>query len=110
MFRNIELLDPEDPIEGLSTKPPKAIPRLKDQILHVLVPLVQRALNSDSDTDTDGAEPDSESENGHAEQLHEHYVYEMRYICVAHTFVDAPDVRLKEEEVVLGAILANCAQ
>jgi RNA-dependent RNA polymerase len=34
----------------------------------------------------------------------------MRYICVTHTLVDAPDVRLTEEEVVLGTILANCAQ
>jgi hypothetical protein len=43
--------------------------------------------------------PDSESENGHAEQLHEHYVREMRYIRVTRTLrvVDAPDVRLKEE-------------
>ena len=34
----------------------------------------------------------------------------MRYICVTHTLVDAPDVRLKEEEVVLGTILANTTQ
>ena len=34
------------------------------------------------DLDTDSAEPDSESENGHAEQLHEHYVREMQYICI----------------------------
>jgi hypothetical protein len=26
----------------------------------------------------------------------------MRYICVTHTLVDAPDVCLKEEEVMLG--------
>jgi RNA-dependent RNA polymerase len=104
MFRNIELLDPEEP---LPTTPPKAKSPLKDPISDVLAPLVQRALNSDMDTD--GAEPDSESENGHAE-LHERYVREMRYICVTHTLVDAPDVRLKEEEVVLGTILANCAQ
>jgi RNA-dependent RNA polymerase len=29
---------------------------------------------------------------------------------VTHTLVDQPDVRLKEEEVVLGTILANCVQ
>jgi RNA-dependent RNA polymerase len=108
MFRNIELLDPEKPIEGLPTEPPQAIPPLGDPISDVLAPLVQRAL--DSDPDPDGAEPDSESENDHAEQLHEHYVREMRYICVTHALVDAPDVRLKEEEVVLGTILANCTQ
>ncbi|KAF8486749.1 RdRP-domain-containing protein [Russula emetica] len=110
MFRNIELLDPEEPIEGLPTEPPEAKPPLKDPISHVLAPLVQRALHSDPDPDPDGAEPDSESENDHVEQLHEYYVGEMRYICVTHTLVDAPDVRLKEEEVVLGTILANCAQ
>ena len=108
LFRNIELLDPEEPTEELPTEPPKAIPPLKDLISQVLAPLVQRALNSDPDPD--GAELDSESENGPAEQVHEHYVREMRYICVTHTLVDAPDVRLKEEEVVLGTILANCAQ
>jgi hypothetical protein len=33
-----------------------------------------------------------------------------RYICVMHTLgVDVPDVCMKEEEVVLGTILANCA-
>jgi RNA-dependent RNA polymerase len=106
MFRNIELLDPEEPVEGLPTTLPKS--PLRDPISNVLAPLVQRVLNSEPDPD--GAEPDSESENGHAEQLHEHYVREMRYICVTHTLVDAPDVRLKEEEVVLGTILANCTQ
>lgn len=107
MFRNIELLDPERPVEGLPTTPPKAKSPLEDPISDALAPLVRRALNSD--TEMDGTEPDSEDENDHA-KLHEHYVREMRYICVTHTLVDAPDVRLKEEEVVLGTILANCAQ
>ena len=109
MFRNIELLDPKEPIEGLPTNPPKANPPLKDPISLVLAPLVRRTLNSDPDT-PDGAEPELDSENGHGEQLHAHYIREMRYICVTHTLVDAPDVRLKEEEVVLGTILANCSQ
>ena len=108
MFRNIKLLDPDKPIEGLPTELPEAVAPLKDPISHVLAPLIQRTLNQD--TDADGAEPRAESENGHAEQLHAHYVREMRYICVTHTLVDTPDVRLKEEEVVLGTILANCVQ
>ena len=29
---------------------------------------------------------------------------------MTHTLVDAPDIRLTEEEVVLGAILASCTQ
>ena len=61
VFRNIELFGPEEPVEGLPTKPP-----LKDPISHVLTPLVQHVLNSHPDMD--GAEPDSVSENGHAEQ------------------------------------------
>jgi len=101
MFRNIKLLDPERPIDDLPTQLPEAIPPLEDSISRVISPLVQRALMSD---------PDTEDENDDAEQLHEHYAREMRYICVTHALVDAPDVRLKEEEVVLGTILANCAQ
>ncbi len=108
MFRNIQLLDPEKPAEGLPTDPPKEIPPLQDPISHVLSPLIWHAFNSD--TEPNNTEPDTESENGHAEQLHTHYVREMRYICVTHTLIDAPEVRLKEEEVVLGTILANCAQ
>jgi RNA-dependent RNA polymerase len=107
LFRNIKLLDTEEPIEGLPTK--ENLP-LEDPISQALAPLVQRALNSSLDTDGVDSEPDTESENGDAEQLHEDYVREMRYICVTHTLVDMPDVRLKEEEVVLGTILANSAQ
>jgi hypothetical protein len=55
---------------------------LKDPISDFLAPVVQHVLNSDADTD--GSGPDSESEGGHA-RLHEHYVREMRYICVTHT-------------------------
>jgi hypothetical protein len=82
MFRNIELLNSEEPVEGLPTKPSKAKPPLKDPFSHVLVPLVQRVLNSDASAD--GAEPDSEGEDGHAEQPHEHYVHEMRHMHNPH--------------------------
>jgi hypothetical protein len=34
----------------------------------------------------------------------------MQYICIMHTLIGTPDVCLKEEEVVLGKILADCAQ
>ena len=107
MFRNVDLLDPDKPIEGLPTVYPKVTPPLEDPISCALAPLIKRALNSDADNAEPGAEP---GENGHAEQLHSHYTREMRYICVTHTLVDEPDVRLKEEEVVLGVILANCIQ
>jgi RNA-dependent RNA polymerase len=108
MYRNIKLPDLDQPIEGLPTECPETIIPLEDPISQVLAPLIHRTLNSD--TDADGAETGAESKNGHVEQLHAHYVREMRYICVTHTLVDAPDVRLKEEEIMLGVILANCAQ
>ena len=108
MYRNICLLEPDKPIEGLPTEYPEETAPLKDPISRVLAPFIQRTLNPD--TDADDAEPHAESENSHSEQLHAHYSREMRYICVTHTLVDQPDVRLKEEEVVLGTILANCVQ
>lgn len=108
MFRNINLLDTDKPLEGLPAVRPEISAPLKDPVSRVLAPLIQCALNLD--TDADRAEPGAESENGHAERLHAQYIREMRYICVTHTLVDQPDVRLKEEEVVLGTILANCVQ
>ena len=38
------------------------------------------------------------------------YEQELRYICVTHALSDAPDIRLQEEEVAIGTILANCSQ
>jgi RNA-dependent RNA polymerase len=108
LFRNISLLDPDIPVGGLPTECPEATAPLKDPISRVLAPLIQRTL--ESNTDADDAEPGAEGEYVEAEQLHAHYVREMRYICVTHTLVDAPDVCLKEEEVVLGTILADCVQ
>jgi hypothetical protein len=106
MFRNIEPSIQRGPSKDYPQPPSEAKSRLEDPISDILAPLVQCALNSD--TEMDGAEPDLEGENGHAE-LHKHYICEMWYICITHTLVDAPDVHLKEEEVVLGTILANCA-
>ena len=104
LFRNIEVHDPDGPIEGLPAGLPETTAPLKDPISRVLAPLIQRTLNADD------AEPGAENENGHAEQLYAHYVREMQYICVTHTLRDAPNSRLQEEEVVLGAILAKCVQ
>ena len=108
LFRNISLLDTDKPVGGLPTECPEATAPLKDPISQVLAPLIRRTL--ESNTDAEDAKPGAEGENVEAEQLHAHYVREMRYICATHTLVDAPDVRLKEEEVVLGTILADCVQ
>ena len=104
MFRNVNI-DPDKSVKGLPAVCPEVTAPLKDTISYALAPLIQCTLNSDPDADDDEL-----GEDDHAEQLHAHYVREMRYICVTHTLVDQPDVRLKEEEVVLGTILANCVQ
>ncbi|KAI0253555.1 RdRP-domain-containing protein [Lactifluus subvellereus] len=102
LFRNISLHDLNEPIEGFPTASPGPIAPLEDTISCALAPLVQNTLN---------APPESHrAENSQMEELHAHFVSEMRYICVTHTLVDAPDVRLSEEEVVLGTILTNCTQ
>jgi RNA-dependent RNA polymerase len=102
LFRNISLQDPTEPIKGFPIASPGSIAPLEDAISCALAPLVQRTLN-------EAQEPPG-AENNQAEELYEHFACEMRYICVTHTLVDAPDVRLTEEEVVLGNILANCTQ
>ncbi|KAI9449719.1 RdRP-domain-containing protein [Lactarius psammicola] len=133
MFRSITPRDPKEPIDGFPTTPPGLI-ALGDPISRALAPLVQRTLNATTattttttttitatttattitttttTTTTTTAPGQSAAEIPQAEELHEHYVREMRYICVTHTLVDAPDVRLKEDEVVLGTILAATTQ
>ncbi|KAH9996136.1 RNA dependent RNA polymerase-domain-containing protein [Russula compacta] len=103
LFRNIELNDPDEPIEGVPTESQGETAPVEDAISRALAPLIQRLLNQDD------AEP-PESENGFAEELHARYVPEMRYICITHTLIDAPEASLKEEEVVLGTILSFCTQ
>jgi RNA-dependent RNA polymerase len=102
LFRNISLHDPKEPIKDFPTASPGSIAPLQDTISCCLAPFVQQTLN---------AGPELPGvEDSQAEELYAHFEYEMRYICVTHTLVDAHDVRLTEEEVVLGTILANCTQ
>ncbi|KAH9071049.1 RdRP-domain-containing protein [Lactarius deliciosus] len=120
LFRKIDLYDPTEPLRGFPTTPPGDIAPLDDAISRALKPLVRYALVGFT-FDSNGA-PGSGSrsrkppppapgpENAHAERLHARYTREMRCICATHTLVEAPDVRLTEEEVVLGTILANCTQ
>ena len=115
LFREIQLDDPDKPIEGLPTECEGGPPPLQDPISQAIAPLVRRALKAaDGAAAGAGGPPDAEvdadAENGLAEELHAHYLREMRYICITHTLIDSPDVRLKEEEVVLGTILAFCTQ
>ena len=109
MFRRIHLRDLNEPIEGFPTA--NLVTPLEDPISRALDPLVQKTLSANLTTDLElPPAPVPQAELPQAEELHAHYVREMRYICVTHTLVDAPDVRLKEEEVVLGAILATTTQ
>ncbi|KAF8267893.1 RdRP-domain-containing protein [Lactarius quietus] len=103
MFRSITLRDPSEPIDGFPTTPPGTVAPLEDPITRTLAPLVQSTLNTTAPTPPTAEIPQPE-------ELHATYVREMRYICLTHTLVDAPDVRLKEEEVVLGTILATTRQ
>ena len=102
LFRSISLHDPDKPIEDFPTASPGLIPPLEDAISCALASRVQDTLNA-------SPQPPG-AENRQAEGLHADFVCEMQYICATHTLVDAPDVLLTEEEVVLGTILANCTQ
>jgi RNA-dependent RNA polymerase len=108
LYRNIELRDPKEPVEGLATQRPEEIAPLQDAITRAVAPCIRKTLNLTHEEAA--AAEESSAGDGHAEQVHAYYVREMRYICVTHTLVDAPDVCLTEEEVVLGTILANCVQ
>ena len=105
LYRRIELSDPKKSVDGLATD--ETAP-LEDAITRAVAPYVRSTLNLTSDEGV--AAEQASVDDGYAEQVHGHYVREMRYICVTHTLVDAPEVRLTEEEVVLGTILANCTQ
>jgi RNA-dependent RNA polymerase len=104
LFRNVKLHDPKELVEGFSTGHYGEAAPLEDAITCAIEPLIRRTLNTIHNNDKSCAD------DGSAEQLHAQYVREMRFICVTHTLVDTPDVRLTEEEVVLGTILANCTQ
>ena len=107
LFRRIDLYDPNEPLRGFPATPPDDITPLDDAISRALKPLVRYALAGLNGA-TGSALPGAE--NPHARGLHARYTREMRCICATHTLVEAADVRLTEEEVVLGTILANCTQ
>jgi RNA-dependent RNA polymerase len=108
LYRNIELRDSKEPIEGLATECPDEIAPLQDAITRAVAPCIRKTLNLTHDEAT--AIEQSSADDGYMEQVHAHYAREMRYICVTYTLVDTPDVHLTEEEVVLGTISANCVQ
>ncbi|KAF8260154.1 RdRP-domain-containing protein [Lactarius quietus] len=109
MFRSITMRDPSEPIDGFPTAPPGPIALLDDPITCALAPLVQNTLNPNN-TPTTNAPGPAAAEIPQPEELYACHAREMRHICVTHTLVDASEVRLMEEEVVLGTILATTTQ
>jgi hypothetical protein len=92
-------------IDGFPSTPAGTIP-LEDQISRALFPLVQKTF--DANTATAPGPPVAEIPQ--PEELHACYTRETRYICVTHPLVDAPDVRIQEEEVMHGTTLAITTQ
>ncbi|PCH37887.1 hypothetical protein WOLCODRAFT_65369 [Wolfiporia cocos MD-104 SS10] len=102
LFRNITIPEPTPPPPRVNGAGPqtKLIP-LSDSISMVLRPHIQNQLGR-----SQNREQDVDAMAG----LFRRYVEELRYISMTHALSDAPDVRLSEEEVVVGAIMAKCSQ
>lgn len=98
LFRNITITVPSpspsksDVVRG---KP------LSDSVSRALKPYIERRLHHFQNDD---------ELVGEMRSLFRRYADELRYICMTHALSDAPEVRLSEEEIVVGTILAQCSQ
>ncbi|KAI0373002.1 RdRP-domain-containing protein [Pilatotrama ljubarskyi] len=107
LFRSIDLNNlklPTTPApipDGGVVLPPQREQPLSDVISLALRPFVEGQLHYFYNADRNVAE---------MKALFLKYEQELRYICVTHALSDAPDIRLREEEVVVGTILAVCSQ
>ncbi|KAI0672875.1 RdRP-domain-containing protein [Trametes maxima] len=107
LFRSIDLNNLKLPISSTPVPNGDVIfaterePPLSDVISLALRPLIERQLHYFYNDDRHVAE---------MKTLFLRYEKELRYICVTHALSDAPDIRLQEEEVVVGTILAVCSQ
>jgi RNA-dependent RNA polymerase len=102
LFRKIDPHEVDEPLEDLANISPEVTAPLEDMITRTITPLIQTTLNIGFEA--------SGAESVKTKGLYMHYVGEMRYVCTTHTLLDTPDVRLAEEEVVLGTILAKSTQ
>ena len=75
----------------------------------MLRPAVERRLGRAAGGNGDG-DAHADAAARALEPLFRHYARELSYICVTHAPADRADVRLSEEEVVVGTILAHCAE
>ncbi|KAH9989050.1 RNA dependent RNA polymerase-domain-containing protein [Russula compacta] len=113
LFREIDLYDPTEPLKGFPVTSSPASTPPDDAISRALAPLVRYSVvDSDSGSSAMAAAAAENAQVEGVKELHARYAREMRCICASHALVvdAAPDVRLTEEEVVLGTILANCTQ
>ncbi|KAI0775229.1 RdRP-domain-containing protein [Trametes elegans] len=104
LFRNIEVTPVNPPKESYPNGPSAASiceKPLSDSISQVLKPSINRYLGRciNVDQEVEALEP-----------LFRYYAEELRYICLTHALSDHSDVRLSEEEVAIGTILAKCTQ
>ncbi|KAI0749297.1 RdRP-domain-containing protein [Daedaleopsis nitida] len=104
MYRDIEIrpidVPPSSFPNGTPLSPVKERP-LSDAISAALRPSIEHHLARFANDD--GAVADVEA-------LFRLYARELSYICLTHAPADTSDVRLSEEEVVMGVILAKCSQ
>ncbi|OSD06554.1 RdRP-domain-containing protein [Trametes coccinea BRFM310] len=108
LFRNIEIKPVQPPSSsypnGTPDMPTLALP-LSDSISRALLPAVTRYL---------GAEHARHGADDKAvaalSPLFRYYADELRFLCLTHALSDRTDVRLSEEEVAIGTILAKCDQ
>ncbi|RPD66474.1 RdRP-domain-containing protein [Lentinus tigrinus ALCF2SS1-7] len=109
LFRAITINKPKAPAESfpdpegpqVTQELPKREQPLSDVISTTLKPHVERQLHYFLNDDRNVAD---------MRTVFLRYEQELRYICVTHALSDAPDIRLQEEEVAIGTILANCSQ
>lgn len=103
LFRTVEIKDLHAPAElypsGEPLRATSDVP-LSDQLSAALRPEIEYRLHrfQNSEEDVTALEP-----------LFRHYSRELAYICLTHAPADNADVRLAEEEVVVGTILAKSA-
>jgi RNA-dependent RNA polymerase len=95
LYRAIDLEDPNDIVSETEPAP------LTDAISLALMPLIQSKIPNYTGPD------DCSLDIG---ELLQRYKDELQYICTTHTLSDDPSVRLLEEEIVVGTILAKCTQ
>ena len=95
LYRSITLDDPQPILPVPPVRP------LSDPITLTLLESVQRHLGDSAVVDNHPFE---------LQKLFQRYKDELRYICATHTLSDTPGIRLLEAEVVIGTILAKCAQ